>query len=365
MYSCFIINRNGVQMINNIGSQIFYNKQNLTNYNKGNSYNLSVENHYASVPINAYQDRLIQIHPIFKIVVGTKGSSFQVANQLRQLDGSLDEKILKAKDIILKDLGVPPEVVVCENRDCGAGTYAMTSIAEGKIYYNKEFCQSPNSQFSDDAVLCILRHELDHLIVCTKLYKTLGPEKYEQLLQTEAIKEILPPEMQKVNHEIFQKLTPYVDTEGFEVEKYVNAIENYNKNVEKEGIEYSNYRRFMMITGNFDNELETSARNAQYELEQKMGVSTLKDFYSMINNTKETKTLLETIKNKQENYSNKDDFVEIMFDYLFDKSMKELNSQDLPENWGKIIKNSQKYLSGLNNDDITKAYEFRSNKLKK
>ncbi len=322
------------------------------------------QNPYTPVPLNAYKDRLIQMPPIFKVVAEAKGSSFQVANQLRQLDGSLDEKILKAKDIILKDLGVPPEVVVCENGDCGPGAYAMTSIAEGKIYYNKEFCKSPNSQFSDDAVLCILRHELDHLIVCAKLYKVLGAEKYEQLLQTEAIKKTIPPEMQKVNHEIFQKLTPYVDTEGFEVEKYVNAIENYDKNVEKEGIEYSNYRKFMMITGNFDNELEISARNAQYELEQKMGVSTLKDFYSMIDNTKETKTLLETVKNRLANYSDKDDFVEIMFDYLFDKSMKELNLQDLPENWGKIIKNSQKYLSGLNNDDVAKAYEFRSNKLK-
>lgn len=156
-------------------------------------------------------------------------------------------------------------------------------------------------------------------------------------MQTESIKNVLPPEMQKVDHETFQKLIPHVDTKGFEAEKYVNAIENYNKNVEKTGIEYSNYRKFSMITGNFDNELEVSARNAQYELEQKMGVSTLKDFYSMIDNTKEMKNLLEGIKNKQGEYSNKNDFVEITFDYLFDKSMKELNLQDLPENWGKII----------------------------
>lgn len=44
--------------------------------------------------------------------------------------------------------------------------------------------------------------------------------------------------------------------------------------------------------------------------------------------------------------------------------MKELNLQDLPKNWGKIIQNSQKYLSNIDNDEITKAYELRNNKLK-
>lgn len=313
--------------------------------------NIEHSNSYAPVPLNAYSDMLLT-----KISgsrdLSSKGSSPQIAQQLKELSGTLDEKILKAKDIILKDLGIPPEAVTCENRQIAGGAYAQTSLAEGKIYYDKAFCQNSNSQFSDNAVLCILRHELDHLVVAAKLYKTLGGEQFEKLMQTDALKKIMPPEMQKVNHEIYQKLIQHVDTNGFNPEKYVYALENYNKNVDNTGIEVSNYRKFNAIINNFDNEMENSARAAQYELEQNMCVTTLKDFYSMIDGTKEMQKLLNDYKNNNPKYADKNDFTEVVFNSLYKTSMKELGLEDLPENWGKIVKNAEKYLSNQNKDGI-------------
>lgn len=258
----------------------------------------------------------------------SKGSTPQVAKQLKELDGTLDEKLPKAKDIILKDMGIPGDLVECVDIDMGGGGYAAYFAPSGKILFDKKYCQRPDSEFSNEAVMCILRHELDHMVVFTKLYKKLGGEEFEKLLP-----ELYGDNMPEVNHEFYKKISKYVDIEGFDTDKYVNAIKNYYKDA---NLNDKPYKKFTGITKNFDNELENSARQKQYQLESLMGVSTLKDFYSMID---ETKKLTSEIKAKG---ITDEKAIEESFDNLYEQAQKSTGLEDKTQNWGKIIKEARK-----------------------
>ena len=262
-----------------------------------------------------------------QILQHSKGSTIQVAKQLKSLDGTLDEKLPKAKDIILKDMGLPCDLVECVDTDLGGKGYAAYSAPLGKILFDKNYCQRPDSEFSNEAVMCILRHELDHMEVFAKLYKKLGGDEFEKLLP-----ELYGENMPKVNHEFYKEMSKHVDIEGFDADKYVNAIKNYYKGA---NLDAKPYEKFTGITKNFDNELENSARDKQIQLESLMGVSTLKDFYSMID---ETAKLTAEIKAKG---VTDEKAVQETFDNLYEKAQKLTGLEDKTPNWGKILKEAR------------------------
>lgn len=252
----------------------------------------------------------------------SKGSTPQVARQLKSLEGDLDDKLLSAKEIILNDMGLPSELVECVDEDLKGTGYAAYSAPLGKVLFDKKFCQKPDAEFSDDAIMCILRHELDHMEVFTKLYKKLGSEEFEKLLPV-----LYGKDMPKVNHEFYKEMSKYVSVEDFDSDKFINAIKNYSGGV----LGDSYYNNFMIIIKNFDNALEDSAREKQYELESLMNVTTLKDFYSMID---ETKKLTAELKLKG---ITDEQVMQETFDNLYKQAMKSTGLKDKTQNWAKLI----------------------------
>ncbi len=256
------------------------------------------------------------------------GSSPFVALKLKQLTGSLDEKLIKAKNIILSDMGLPADLVVLEDKDLKKTGYAACMLTQGKILYDKTFCQQPNSDFSDDAVMCILRHELDHLVLSAKLYKKLGKDEFKKLITNKNLIKAIPEDMRELNFDFYEKISKYINVDNFDEKKYIDALNNYYS----EPLGNSHYKNFNIITKNFDNAFEDSARRKQYELQQLMDVTTLKDFYSMID---ETKILTDKIKAK--GITNEKQ-IQKQFDDLYMKAVKQSGLEDKIPNWAKIIK---------------------------
>lgn len=340
-----------------------FNRVAKTNDDSVQSAELS--KNYASVPLGAYSDRLLSRQSFTSEQKTIKGSSPEVAKQLKGLSGTLDQKLAQAKDIIFADLGLNPDLVKLVDEDCGPGGYAMCSPARGVIKFNKAFCQQPNSQFSDDAVLCILRHEIDHMVVFSKIYKKVGAEKFDEIIQNNDYLKTLPPAERVVNHGFYQEMSKHFDVSDFDEKPYLDAFSNYNKGVDATGIEYSNYRLFTMITKNFDNELENSARDKQYALEEQMGVTTLKDFYSMIDNTKALKAKLGELLSQKPTLKDGEDTAEVLFDYLYKQSATETKLEDKTQNWGKIVAHAQSKVQSITQNDVAEARKYRAEKLPK
>lgn len=260
----------------------------------------------------------------------SKGSTPNVAKQLKALKGTLGDKIPKAKDIILKDMGLPSDLVECVDLDLGGKGYAAYIMTRGKVVFDKKFCNRADSEFSDEAVMCILRHELDHMEVFAKLYKKLGKEGFEKAISG-MIKE-MPENMRDINYDFYEEMSKHVNVDNFDADKFVYAIKNYYNDASLDDLPY---KKFTGITKNFDNALEDSARDKQYELENLMGVTTLKDFYSMID---ETKKLTSEIKAKG---ITDEKAIEDKFNNLFAEATKSTGLEDKTQNWGKIIKEAR------------------------
>ncbi len=265
-----------------------------------------------------------------------KGTTPNVALQLKALNGSLDEKILKAKDIILKDMNFPSDLAQCIDDDLAGSGYAAFSPALGSVVIDKKACQSPNAQFSDNEILCILRHELDHLEVFTKLYKKLGSDEFEKLvLGCEFLVSMLPPDKRKINHELYSKLAQYVNVDNFNSDKYVDAIKNYYPVV----LGNSPYENFMGISKNFNNALEASAQDKQRKLEHLMGVKTLDNFYFAID---EAKKFEKEIKQKG---INEEKEIKELFDKQYASALETTKLEDKPQNWAAIIQQARKLIN--------------------
>lgn len=354
-----IINNNYCLQSNNNYCKIYKNSQIDANSLPNNRGKIA----FTSLPLGLYNDRLISKQNFTSSTEYHKGSSPEVAQKLKKLNGSLDQKLAQAKNIILGDLGLNPDLLKLVDKDCGPDAYAGYSPANGVIGYSKAMCQKQNSQFSDDAVICILRHEIDHMVVCAKIYKVLGPEGFDKFIQNNYYMKQLPPKERIVNYDFYKEISQYLDVSDFNAQPYIDAFNNYNKGVEQTGTNYSNCRLFTFITNNFDNELEISARKVQYELEEQMGVTTLKDFYSMIEHTKKLKDKISDFIYQNPTYNVGNDTVEILFDYLYHKSSVEMGLKDTTKNWGNILANAETKVQSISKHDIEEARKYRSNKL--
>lgn len=356
-----MINNN--YFLKNDNSYLKFNKVEKTNDDSAQRAESSRT--FASVPLGAYSDRLLSKQSFASLPQAVKGSSPEVASQLKSLNGILDQKLVQAKDIIMADLGLNPSLLKLVDEDCGPGGYAMSSPARGVVKFNKALCQQPNSQFSDEAVLCILRHEIDHTVVFSKIYKKIGAEKFEEMIQNNDYLKTLSPAERVVNHEFYQEMSKHFDVSDFNEKPYIEAFNNYNKGVDSTGIDYSNCRLFTYITKNFDNELENSARTAQYALEEQMGVTTLKDFYSMIDNTKALKAKLGELLSQKPTLKDGEDTAEVLFDYLYKQSAAETGLEDKTQNWGEIVAHAESKVQSISQNDVDEARKFRAEKMAK
>lgn len=318
---------------------------------------------FTSLPLGLYNNRLISRQNFTSSTSSTeydKGSSPEVAKKLKNLNGSLDQKLVQAKDIILEDLGLNPDLVKLIDTDCGPNAYAVYGAANGVIGYSKAVCQK-QMQFSDDAIICFLRHEIDHMVVFVKIYKVLGPEGFDKFIQNNDYMKQAPPEERVVNHHFYQQMAQYLDVSDFNAQKYIDAFNNYKKGVDKTGTDYSKCRLFTSMNGS--DELEDSADKAEFELEKQMGVTTLKDFYSMIEHTKILKDKISDFISQNPIYNVGNDTVEILFDYLYHKSAVETGLEDMLKNWGNILANAETKVQSISKRDIEEAYKYRSSKL--
>ena len=85
--------------------------------------------------------------------------------------------------------------------------------------------------------------------------------------------------------------------------------------------------------------MEVEARYKQYELEELMGVTTLKGFYSMIDETKKLTSEIEAKGITDENE------IQETFDNLFAQALKSSGLYDKTQNWGRILKEARMLLN--------------------
>lgn len=317
--------------------QVFYNinkiQKSSINFSNSNQTKNKKEQRKILSPVLKKYLSLNDISNQAQVIQSSKGSSVYVAQQLKQLSGTLDEKIMEAKDIILKDMGLPSDLIKLQDEDLKGTGYAAFMPTSGVIAFDKKMCQNPNADFSDDAVLCILRHELDHAEVLLKLYKKIGKDEFEKLiLGSEAMVGALPQEKRVINHQYYSTMSQYVNVDDFNADIYIDAIKNYK--VAQLG--ESHYKNFTAIKQNFNNALEKSAQDKQFELEKRMGVETLADFFSMIS---ETEKLIQEIKAKG---ITEEDKIQKRFDELYDEAVKSSGFQDKTQNWNKILKEARR-----------------------
>jgi len=134
------------------------------------------------------------------------------------------------------------------------------------------------------------------------------------------------------------------------VKEYLNEHLSYWNLENKYGVNHSVIERWVKLynkglletgqkrTGNPFSALHTSkslSREERLELENLMGVTTLKDFYSMID---ETKMLISEIKAKG---ITEEPAIQEKFDNLFGQALKSTGLEDKTQNWGKIIKEAR------------------------
>jgi len=113
-----------------------------------------------------------------------------------------------------------------------------------------------------------------------------------------------------------------------------NAIKNYCPVV----LGNSPYENFVGISKNFNNALEASAQDKQRKLEHLMGVKTLDNFYSAID---EAKNFEKEIKQKG---INEEKGVKELFDKQYAKALATTKLEDNPQNWATIIQQARKLI---------------------
>lgn len=202
-----------------------------------------------------------------KIVVENKWAN-EIANypdaelvkNLKQVTGSMSERINKYKDLILSSRGINPQFLKVEavKHNPNNTFIAGFNKFEAKIYYDEIL----TGMYEPEMVLAIMRHELDHAEMYAKLAKSLGVENYKKLIIS-----TLPKEKKAIAESTFpastwERLAKEVNIEGFDTQKYKNAVTNYPK----QGKFYYPKQLVNYVLTYFNNAFEHRAYNLQYSL---------------------------------------------------------------------------------------------------
>ncbi len=195
---------------------------------------------------------------------------------IHALKGDAVDNIDKILKILTDDMGIDiPVTKIIEDSDY---TYAMCVVpANGQLQINESELLAKN--LNTKQVAAMLRHELEHLQTFSKLYKSLGAEEFNNILQ------IIPAEMagdlegnQAVfSKESWDKITQNTSTKGFDVEKYKKSYIDYMDTLNSQLNIAGFYDAFVYQTRYYGNPLEVEAYDVENVFEKALGVSTNKN----------------------------------------------------------------------------------------
>ena len=190
----------------------------------------------------------------------------KLLEELRSVTGTPKEKITTIKDKMLKAMGYSePELLVIEDFP-----FSDNICVAGINYFKGKFYVSPRciDGFSNENLIAITRHELDHVDKFAKMVKVFGIEKVEQML---------PYTID--NKDFWLKISKDANIEGFDANKYLNALKEYGPlmpcNSEHVVVHVINVNKYCT------NPIEESAYCVQKKIEVFFGIKepTLYDMY--------------------------------------------------------------------------------------
>ena len=113
-----------------------------------------------------------------------------------------EESIIKAKNLLVKDMGFNPKAVTLEIDKEPSEYFMAFDALTGKLYANPKFLDSATHQ----DIAFVLSHELVHMEDFLKLYKKIGAEEFEKLMRH--------PKLQieeALNHNWYKKMSENID----------------------------------------------------------------------------------------------------------------------------------------------------------
>ncbi len=179
----------------------------------------------------------------------------QVIKELTQISGKGIDVAEKSKNIFLKELGFPKDLVkLQENNDFPF--YIGFDGFNGVLYYKKEFLD-----LNKNEIISYIRHELDHLEYSAELCKSLGIDNYKNMVKN------VHPEIQE---ELFNQ--------NF-WEKAIKSVKDISPKETNSRMEaYKKYSSLGDLISYFANPMEQRAYNIQgsvlKSLDEKLGINT-------------------------------------------------------------------------------------------
>lgn len=178
----------------------------------------------------------------------------QVIKELTQISGKGIDVAEKSKNIFLKELGFPKDLVKLEEND-NLPTILVFDSFSGVLRYKKEFLD-----FNKNEIISYIRHELDHLEYFSELCKSLGIDNYKNMLE---------------------KVHPEVPKESFNQnfwEKAIKSAKDISPNEKSSRIEaHKKYSFPQDLINYFASPIEQRAYNIQgsvlKSLDEKLGIN--------------------------------------------------------------------------------------------
>ena len=143
-----------------------------------------------------------------------------MVEELKALKGlPKEELITKAKDIICKRLNLPADLIEIKPQIKGLQPYtACFEETQACLYYHPSLLNVP-----DEMLIPLIRHELDHCEVISKIVKSMGLEEYKAFVSKTKSPEVIS----KYKDEVWAKVIERIDADGFNPEPYKKALEEY------------------------------------------------------------------------------------------------------------------------------------------
>ena len=178
----------------------------------------------------------------------------QVIKELTQISGKGIDVAEKSKNIFLKELGFPKDLVKLEENN-NLPTILVFDSFSGALRYKKEFLD-----FNKNEIISYIRHELDHLEYFSELCKSLGIDNYKNMLE---------------------KVHPEVPKESFNQNFWEKAIKSAKDISQKETNSrreaYKKYSSSQDLINYFASPIEQRAYNIQgsvlKSLDEKLGIN--------------------------------------------------------------------------------------------
>ena len=191
-------------------------------------------------------------------------------NQLKSIPLDGIERFNEIKNMLLRQMGYSnPEIV--KTVPSPLEEVASFNPANCKIFVNDKIAYLPIVE-----QIAVLRHELDHLDKFVKMYKALGEEEFSK-----TIRGFMPENLQQEKafkryfaSKTYQKMSNDVSLEGFDVQKYYNALKNYSLDDDT----LFDRRKY------YDNPLEESAYAIESKIRAKLGTSSITSRDMYLNN---------------------------------------------------------------------------------